>query len=119
MSALSKKIRLAEGDTLLFHCPGCDDVHGVCFSPGRWTWNNDAEKPTFHPSVLVTSGHFTPDWKTGEECWCTYNAAHPREPTAFKCQRCHSWVRDGRIEFLADSTHALSGQTVDLPEWTE
>jgi hypothetical protein len=29
---------------------------------------------------------------------------------------CHSFVRDGRIEFLSDSTHHLSGQTVELPE---
>ena len=30
---------------------------------------------------------------------------------------CHSFVTDGRIQFLADCTHALAGQTVDLPEW--
>lgn len=29
---------------------------------------------------------------------------------------CHSFVRDGRIQFLADCTHAMAGQTVDLPE---
>ena len=32
------------------------------------------------------------------------------------CQRCHSFVRDGKIRFLADSYHELAGQTVDLPE---
>jgi hypothetical protein len=26
-------------------------------------------------------------------------------------------VTDGRIQFLSDSTHKLSGQTVDLPDW--
>jgi hypothetical protein len=34
--------------------------------------------------------------------------------------RCHSFVRNGHIEFLSDSTHALAGQTVQLPplpEW--
>jgi hypothetical protein len=29
--------------------------------------------------------------------------------------RCHSFVRDGHIEFLTDSTHKLAGQTVVLP----
>jgi len=29
---------------------------------------------------------------------------------------CHSYVTDGRIQFLADCTHALAGLTVDLPE---
>lgn len=29
---------------------------------------------------------------------------------------CHSFVTDGRIQFLSDCTHSLAGQTVDLPE---
>jgi hypothetical protein len=29
---------------------------------------------------------------------------------------CHSFVTDGRIQFLTDSNHALAGQTVDLPD---
>lgn len=119
MSALSKKLRLAESDTILFHCPGCNDIHGVCFSPGRWTWNQDAEKPTFSPSIVVQTGHYATGWKKGDECWCTYNAAHRNGPSPFRCTRCHSFVNDGRIQFLEDCTHALAGQTVDLPEWTE
>ncbi|BAS10570.1 hypothetical protein AHiyo4_39920 [Arthrobacter sp. Hiyo4] len=34
--------------------------------------------------------------------------------------RCHSFVRNGHIEFLSDSTHELAGQTMalpPLPEW--
>ena len=30
---------------------------------------------------------------------------------------CHSFVTDGRIQFLGDCTHKLAGQTVDLPDW--
>lgn len=30
---------------------------------------------------------------------------------------CHSYVRDGKIEFLADCTHKLKNQTVEIPEW--
>ena len=30
---------------------------------------------------------------------------------------CHSFVTDGRIQFLGDCTHSLAGQTVDLPEF--
>jgi hypothetical protein len=30
---------------------------------------------------------------------------------------CHSFVTDGRIQFLNDCTHPLAGQTVDIPEW--
>jgi len=32
---------------------------------------------------------------------------------------CHSFIRDGKIQFLGDCTHALAGQTVDLPELPE
>jgi hypothetical protein len=28
---------------------------------------------------------------------------------------CHSYIRNGRIEFLPDCTHARAGQTVDIP----
>jgi len=30
---------------------------------------------------------------------------------------CHSFVTDGRIQFLTDCTHALAGQTVDIPDF--
>ena len=36
--------------------------------------------------------------------------------TAQPWNRCHSFVREGRIEFLGDCTHAMVGQTVDLPD---
>jgi hypothetical protein len=61
--------------------------------PNVWSWNGNLERPTFAPSIRV-------GWDHGEE----------RTPVV-----CHSFVRDGRIEFLADSTHALAGQTVELP----
>ena len=28
--------------------------------------------------------------------------------------RCHIFIRDGRIQYLNDCTHALAGQTVDM-----
>ena len=120
MSALSKILRLAAGNRLHFWCPGCDRMHGVGFGEGdgpRWTWNGDAVKPTFQPSVLVQSGHYIPG-HIGE-CWCSYYRANPDKKPEFKCSVCHSFVVDGKIQFLSDCTHALAGQTVDLPEWTD
>jgi hypothetical protein len=32
-------------------------------------------------------------------------------------KRCHSFVKDGKIQFMFDSGHALKGQTVDIPDW--
>jgi hypothetical protein len=111
---------------LSFWCLGCDEVHAVKIAedgkPG-WTWNGSAEAPTFGPSIAVSSGCRTPsfDPATGG-CWCTFNAeriAKGEEPCSFKCSMCHSYVTDGRIEFLSDCTHHLVGQTVDLPAWSE
>lgn len=99
-----------------FVCPGCNSEHEISIAEGGWTFNGDFEKPTFSPSVLLTSGHHFPTWKEGQPCWCTFNAEHPDDSAPFECVRCHSFVTDGRIQFLSDSTHALAGQTVDLPE---
>ena len=60
----------------------------------HWDWNGNLDKPTFRPSLLNYID--TPNGR-----------------------RCHSWITDGCIEFLGDCTHALKGQTVDLPEITE
>ena len=62
-------------------------------------YNGDAEKPTFTPSVLVT-----------------YNGSDAGKDGA-PPSVCHSFVTDGRIQFLADCTHALAGQTVGLPDF--
>ena len=106
------------GDHLTFTCPGCKGPHSLSVAPGRWTWNHNTHVPTIHPSILVTDGHFVPGFNPAEHrCWCTYNAEHPDDPASFKCSRCHSFVKDGMIQFLADSTHELAGQTVMLPEW--
>ena len=91
---------------LTFWCPGCDSCHsvGVGEGPGpRWGYNGYPEKPTFTPSVLVTYPA-VPDAEEGFEEWRS-------------ARTCHSFVTDGRIQFLSDCTHALAGQTVDLPEF--
>jgi hypothetical protein len=86
-----------------FHCPGCaawdepgHHLHSTHTVDRTWTFNGDQDKPTLSPSVLVT-GQF---WVGGVK----------------EERRCHSFVREGRIEFLADCTHSLAGKTVDLPE---
>lgn len=79
-----------------FECPGCKMMHSCRVTPisGKpcWTFNGDVLKPTFSPSVLVR-------WQR----------------TGSIPQICHSFVRDGQIEFLMDCTHELRGRTVPLP----
>jgi hypothetical protein len=118
MAAISKVLRTAEGGQLVFWCPGCDEAHAI--TVGRWTWDGNAERPTFAPSILIRSGHYSAHFKPNSDvCWCTYNREHPEDAASFTCSVCHSFVVGGRIQFLTDSTHRLAGQTVDLPEWTE
>jgi hypothetical protein len=91
-----------------FWCPGCDDAHGIGYGPGGWTWNGDLDHPTFSPSVLVRGTQWEPDAGF-------HKPNHRVDPGGTTV--CHSFVTDGRIQFLSDCTHHLAGQTVDLPEW--
>lgn len=116
MSQLSKILRDTAGSGLMFWCPGCDEAHRIQHGAGdgpRWGWNGDADKPTFTPSILVRCGQWEPRVTPENlEEW----RRNPWPQT--KVERvCHSFVTDGRIQFLGDCTHALAGQTVDLPEW--
>lgn len=96
----------AEGGRVLFWCPGCQEGHQI--GPA-WTWNGSTTTPTFHPSVKVTGTQ----WAVGQAFRKNEHArVEPGGETV-----CHSFVRDGQIEFLTDSTHALAGMTVPLPTW--
>lgn len=33
--------------------------------------------------------------------------------------RCHMYIREGKIQFLSDCSHALAGQTVEMPDFDE
>ena len=104
----------------IFKCPGCKHTHVVPvvrpYPASGWQFNGNVEAPTFSPSILARSGHYA-QGKSAEGCYnCAENAAHPEEAEGFDCMVCHSFVTDGRIQFLDDCTHALAGQTVDLPD---
>lgn len=112
MAQISSKLRSVEGGGLMFWCPGCDGAHVVPVGEGsgpRWGYNGDAERPTFTPSVLVRGV----DRLTDEERELVM-AGKQVDPRPIVC---HSFVTDGRIQFLGDCTHALAGQTVELPDW--
>lgn len=104
MSALGSKLQKLEGGKVAFKCPGCDQAHHVTVDGSRgWTFNGDGDRPTFSPSVLVRTGSAVDPAFIDK----------PGDPPTI----CHSFVTDGSIRFLDDCTHALAGQTVDLPDW--
>ena len=83
-----------------FHCPGCGNDHAFTVGPqspgwgtARWTFNGDFEKPTFTPSLLCNPDHVA--------------------------NRCHSFVTNGNIQFLADCWHELKNTTVPIPAYYE
>lgn len=98
---LSKFLIKAQGRIWHF-CPACKDIHGFVvdepFQPNqRWTFDGNAEAPTFSPSML-----------------CRTTFGDEREKKI-----CHYFLRAGIIEFLNDSTHALAGQNIPIPEMPE
>lgn len=95
------KIKLVSGTRGIysFFCPGCGKYHTINtkdegYKQPIWGFNGDVDKPTFTPSLAVLS--------------VTNIANEYRE------MRCHSFIRDGKIQYLSDCDHALAGQTIDM-----
>lgn len=82
----------------LHHCPGCGYGHMFyTFKPNdyngaKWVFDGNLEKPTFSPSMLVNAKN---------------EGDYPR---------CHYFLRNGKIQYLNDSTHHLAGQTIDMED---
>lgn len=63
-------------------------LKGTRDGTGCWTWNGSTDAPTLRPSVLnQRQGH-----------------------------RCHTWINDGKAQFLEDTSHEYAGKTLDLLE---
>jgi hypothetical protein len=96
---VSDKLHQIEENYYAFHCPGCGCGHAVTVNGKKngcnasWGWNGSMDKPTFTPSI---------------NC----NADAPK-------YHCHSFVKDGMIQFLGDCFHALASQTIEIPDWEE
>ena len=110
------KLAKASDGLLLFECPGCKSAHYIRTDPqqplsGLWTWNGSMEAPTVSPSILVRGVRPITDEQADR-----IMAGEKIEPIPTVC---HSFVREGRIEFLGDCTHELAGHTVELPNIEE
>ena len=105
MNAISK---LSGDNGFRWWCPGCESNHVVPTGTSHgWGFNGDYNRPTLSPSVLIY-GHPTliDDSLEGDALTAPENIR--------ESPRCHSFVRDGRIEYLGDCTHSFAGKTVDM-----
>lgn len=98
-------LRLLEGNLLGFWCDGCESMHHV---NSGWAFNGNYDKPTFTPSILV-KGVRMPTASEADLIMDGRGHMVNLPPTV-----CHSFVTDGRIQFLGDCTHKLAGQTIPL-----
>lgn len=94
VSGVLKTTKWGDGSVHMLWCPGCNRAHIIYSGAGlrtAWEWNGDQDRPTFTPSYLAT-------WDEN---------------------RCHSFIKDGCWQYLADCTHPFAGQTVPIPPWKE
>lgn len=83
-----------------FTCPGCKCDHGIWTTAqnsngAMWQFNGDVNNPTVSPSLKV-------------------NLIQPG-----KVETCHSFIKDGKIQFLSDCYHELAGKTIELPDYED
>jgi hypothetical protein len=95
----------------VFWCPGCKCGHGIWTTKQNhqsalWTFNGNMEKPTFTPSLKITT---QPIYTDDEHA--RIMAGEKIMPRPYCC---HSVVTDGVINFCADCTHELAGKSVPM-----
>jgi hypothetical protein len=92
----------------IFFCEGCGNCHGfrtatwpqptgmteqeIEWFKSKWNFNDDNKKPTISPSLLI----------------------HDINEKGEQFVKCHSFITDGKIQYLGDCNHKLAGQTIDL-----
>ena len=82
-----------------FYCEGCGNYHMYYTEKpndigAKWTFNGDLDRPTFRASMLIRM-----------------NKEQDNVDLV-----CHSFVTDGKIQYLNDCTHHLKGQTIEMKD---
>lgn len=75
----------------MYFCKGCGYEHAFALrnEGGHHEFNMDLNNPTISPSLVQ-------GWVPGK--------------------RCHSFIKNGHIQYLSDCEHELAGQTIELPD---
>lgn len=117
MSQVSAKLRWGAG-IYVFYCPACDEAHSYRVSMPDypaidrplWTFNGNVERPTFTPSLLLSTSY---------RSWTEADGLPRRMvqlPDGQRIVICHLFITDGKIIYCGDNPHRLNGQTVELPD---
>lgn len=92
-----------------FWCPGCKESHAIpvegtsAHGQAGWEFDDNEESPTFLPAILI---HQRAVWR-------------PKNVPPGTIPECLSNIRNGQIEFIAGTAHALAGKTVPMVELDE
>jgi hypothetical protein len=80
-------------ETITFYCHGCQQTHTlpICPYENGLAFSGTPDKPSLMPAVLITDG----------------------------TNLCHSLITDGKIRYLSDSNHQLSGKEIELPDYED
>lgn len=109
MGQVTAKLRNTT-DGFAWWCPACKEGHPLPHKKG-WTWDGSLDAPTFSPSFKHTgkqtvkdeTGRWLGDWVRGPDGepkdWC-----------------CHYIITAGKVAYCGDCTHAMAGQTIDMPD---
>lgn len=111
MGQINNHLRRAE--TGISHwCDGCQEMHLI---PDNWQFNGDYNKPTFTPSVKISSVKIT---ELGEHQYRDFiekGIPIPNGKLDSYPHVCHYILTDGVIHYCGDCTHSLKGQKRPLP----
>jgi len=95
MAKLRKTYDLGEfAPDFTFYCPGCGCEHGVWTTrlnknKAMWIFDDNMDNPSIEPSITIKKGNQT---------------------------LCHLYIKNGKIEYLADCRHKLAGKTVEMED---
>lgn len=101
-------------------CPGCNSGHEIDTEQPNgngaiWSFNGNMERPVFAPSINSRWGSYVDPKCEHKGGVCHY---HIRDGRADDAARGAGGDMTGKavIDYCADSTHALSGKVVELPD---
>jgi hypothetical protein len=97
---MAKFMKEKDNEAYLFYCPACECAHRIQSDKTKtpcWEFNNDLDNPTVSPSIRVR--HYSNKLK--------------------KKLNCHTFVKNGQIQYCSDCNHKFKNKTVEIPDWED